>query len=77
VIDELYPNLEEVQGLRSLVLAFALLSATATAADLTVASFNVESDEGDTQASKVAETVAQLGPFDILALQEVEDAQAW
>ncbi|MER9273472.1 endonuclease/exonuclease/phosphatase family protein [Mesorhizobium sp. M0643] len=45
------------------------------AADLTVATFNTESD-ADTQPTKVAASIAEIGSFDILALQEVESTQA-
>ncbi|MER9254540.1 hypothetical protein NKI59_22520 [Mesorhizobium sp. M0598] len=47
----------------------------AQAADLTVATFNTESDT-DTQPAKVAISIGEIGAFDILALQEVESAQA-
>lgn len=45
------------------------------AADLTVATFNTESDD-DTQPDKIAEHISKIGPFDILAVQEVESVDA-
>ncbi|MFA1623293.1 endonuclease/exonuclease/phosphatase family protein [Rhizobium mongolense] len=43
--------------------------------DLRIATFNTESD-ADTQPAKVAETIAAMGGFDLLAVQEVESADA-
>ncbi|WP_373414842.1 endonuclease/exonuclease/phosphatase family protein [Ensifer aridi] len=48
---------------------------TVEAADLRIATFNTESD-ADTQPAKVAETIDEIGTFDVLALQEVEGLQA-
>jgi len=56
----------------------ALLSSIASvvqASDLTIATFNTESDS-DTEPAKVATSIAAIGHFDILALQEVESTQA-
>jgi endonuclease/exonuclease/phosphatase family metal-dependent hydrolase len=63
------------------MLRAALISATmfATsichAGDLTVATFNTESDD-DTQPAKVAQSIGEIGQFDILAVQEVEGRDA-
>lgn len=47
------------------------------AADLRIATFNTESDPHfTTDPVNVARTIAEMGKFDILALQEVEDADA-
>ncbi|WP_164986552.1 endonuclease/exonuclease/phosphatase family protein [Rhizobium leguminosarum] len=43
--------------------------------DLRIVTFNTESD-ADTQPVKVAETIAAMGGFDLLAVQEVESADA-
>jgi endonuclease/exonuclease/phosphatase family metal-dependent hydrolase len=45
------------------------------AEDLTVATFNTESDD-DTQPAKVAQSIGEIGSFDILAVQEVESRDA-
>ncbi|MBB3303301.1 endonuclease/exonuclease/phosphatase family metal-dependent hydrolase [Rhizobium sp. BK077] len=50
-----------------------VLAGSAIAADLRIATFNTESDD-DTQPAKVAETIAAMGSFDLLAVQEVESA---
>lgn len=52
-----------------------LMASLCHASNLTVATFNTESDP-DTEPAKVAETIAGIGPFDILAVQEVESTQA-
>jgi len=47
------------------------------AADLRIATFNTESDPHfSTDPVNVARTISEMGKFDILALQEVEDADA-
>ncbi len=53
----------------------ALAAGPALAGDLTVATFNTESDS-DTVPSLVAQQIKELGPLDILAVQEVQDQQA-
>lgn len=46
-------------------------------ADLRIATFNTESDPHfSTDPANVARTISEMGKFDILALQEVEDAEA-
>jgi endonuclease/exonuclease/phosphatase family metal-dependent hydrolase len=61
--------------LRILAVALVLLTFSAQAADLTVATFNTESDD-DTTPAKVAETIGEIGAFDLLAVQEVESTAA-
>jgi endonuclease/exonuclease/phosphatase family metal-dependent hydrolase len=47
------------------------------AGDLQIATFNTESDPHfSTDPANVARTISEMGKFDILALQEVEDAEA-
>jgi endonuclease/exonuclease/phosphatase family metal-dependent hydrolase len=47
------------------------------AADLRIATFNTESDPHfTTDPVNIARTISEMGKFDILALQEVEDADA-
>ena len=58
-----------------LVLWFLGLPSYANSVDLTVATFNTESDD-DTQPARVAEQILKIGRFDILVVQEVESADA-
>lgn len=55
--------------------AASLVVSASQAEGLTIATFNTESDS-DTVPANVAETIGALGPFDILAVQEVESTQA-
>jgi hypothetical protein len=57
------------------LLCWLTLASSAFAFDLRIASFNTESDD-DTQPAKVAESIAAIGNFDILAVQEVESSAA-
>ncbi|TCA23628.1 hypothetical protein E0H70_28275 [Rhizobium leguminosarum bv. viciae] len=51
------------------------LASSSMANDLRIVTYKTESD-ADTQPSKVAETIAAMGSFDLLAVQEVESADA-
>ncbi len=53
----------------------SISAATASAEDLTVVTFNTESD-ADTSPSFVAQQIRELGDLDVLAVQEVESASA-
>lgn len=61
--------------LRVLLILLVLFPTVAAASDLIVATFNTESDT-DTAPVKVTETIRAMGELDILAVQEVESAEA-
>lgn len=69
---------EEKTMSRLLVLLFCLAFSSVTAAqDLRVATLNAESEEtADTLPEKVAETIRGMGPFDLLAVKEVQSTAA-
>ena len=59
------------------VLLSLIIPAFAYAQDFRVATFNTESEEtADTLPEKVAETIRGIGPFDLLAVQEVQSTAA-
>lgn len=61
----------------SLVFAlFMSVTMVAHAQDLTVVTFNTESDDADTSIGLVSQQIAELGELDILAMQEVESTSA-
>ncbi len=59
------------------ILYYLLSVSPLVGADLQIATFNTESDPHfSTDPANVARTISEMGKFDILALQEVEDAEA-